>query len=184
MFWGYDLDGRLATWEFRDGTSILCKDQSFDAVSRITAISDPNTTAASQAYQYDLLDRLTVAQTGSLVTNTQQFSYDEVGNRLTTTIDSSLVNLTYPATSHLSTALASVRIAHRSYENQLFAVCRPRCEFSGHPVPVFRSGFPYVCFRSFRMLDTHTQTRKRASQPARTSTIGLLRLRAGNVSSD
>jgi YD repeat-containing protein len=59
-FRDYDSDGRLATWEFRDGVSILRKDQSFDAASRIVGITDPDHPTASQTYQYDALDRLTV----------------------------------------------------------------------------------------------------------------------------
>jgi RHS repeat-associated protein len=102
-FWGnglkmwrdYDNDGRLITWEFRNGTSVLRKDQSFDVASRIIAISDPNNTAASQTYQYDVLDRLIVAQTGSPVAHTQQFTYDAVGNRQNVTLDGSGANLYY-----------------------------------------------------------------------------------------
>jgi RHS repeat-associated protein len=91
-FRDYDTDGRLADWEFRDGTSILRKNQSFDAASRITAIADPNAPAASQAYQYDVLDRLSMAQSGSPVTHTQQFTYDAVGNRLNITTDGASIN--------------------------------------------------------------------------------------------
>jgi YD repeat-containing protein len=82
MYRDYDTDGRLVTWEFVDGTSILRKNQSFDLASRIVAITDPINPAATQAYQYDALDQLTVAQTGSPVTSTEQFTYDPVGNRL------------------------------------------------------------------------------------------------------
>ena len=76
-FRDYDTDGRLADWEFRNGTSILRKNQSFDAASRIRH-RRPGTPAASQAYQYDVLDRPTVAQTGPVP---QLSSADAVGNR-------------------------------------------------------------------------------------------------------
>jgi RHS repeat-associated protein len=97
-FRDYDTDGRLADWEFRNGVSVLRKNQSFDAASRITAIVDPNTPTASQAYQYDALDRLTVAQSGNPVTHTQQFGYDAVGNRQNATIDGAVANLNYAST--------------------------------------------------------------------------------------
>jgi RHS repeat-associated protein len=97
-FRDYDTDGRLADWEFRNGVSVLRKNQSFDAASRITAIADPNNPTANQAYQYDALDRLTVAQGGNPVTHTEQFSYDAVGNRQNATIDGAAANLTYAAT--------------------------------------------------------------------------------------
>lgn len=95
MYRDYDTDGRLATWEFRDGTSILQKNQSFDLASRIVGITDPINPAATQAYQYDVLDRLTVAQTGNPITGTQQFTYDPVGNRLNATVNGNSANLLY-----------------------------------------------------------------------------------------
>ena len=42
MYRDYDSDGRLITWEYRNGSSILRKDQSFDLAGRIIAIADPN----------------------------------------------------------------------------------------------------------------------------------------------
>ena len=96
-FRDHDLDGRLATWEFRNGVSVLRKDQRFDVAGRIIGIIDPNHSAASQTYQYDVLDRLTVAQSGNPVTHTQQFTYDALGNRQNTTIDGAIANLTYAA---------------------------------------------------------------------------------------
>jgi len=96
----FDADGRLASWEFRNGVSVLRNDLSFDTASRITALADPNLPANSGAYQYDALDRLTVAQQGSPVTHTQQFAYDALGNRQNVTIDGSLANLYYGSNSN------------------------------------------------------------------------------------
>jgi RHS repeat-associated protein len=95
MLRNYDRDGRVASWEFRNGASILRKEQTFDAASRIAAVNDPNQIGASQTYQYDLLDRIILAQTGTPPTHTQQFAYDSVGNRLNITIDSSITNSAY-----------------------------------------------------------------------------------------
>ncbi len=94
-FRNYDRDGRVASWEFRNGASILRKEQTFDEASRIVAVNDPGHLGASQAYQYDPLDRLTVAQTGIPSSHTQQFAYDAVGNRLNITIDNSITNAAY-----------------------------------------------------------------------------------------
>lgn len=99
-FRNYDRDGRIASWEFRNGVTVLAKVQTFDAASRITAINDPNHLAANQTYQYDLLDRITVAQTGYPPTHTQQFAYDSVGNRLNITVDSAVMNSTFGASSN------------------------------------------------------------------------------------
>jgi RHS repeat-associated protein len=108
MWRDYDNDGRLITWEFRNGSSILRKDQSFDVASRITAIADPDNPPASQAYQYDVLDRLTVAQTGNPITHTQQFTYDSVGNRQNATLDGSSANLYYNGSNRLQAMIGTV----------------------------------------------------------------------------
>ena len=99
-FRDFDKNGRLASWEFRNGTSILRKDQVFDAAGRIVAINDPNNSAANQTYQYDALDRLIAAQTGTPAVHTQQFSYDPVGNRLSAAADSVATNFAYGATNN------------------------------------------------------------------------------------
>ncbi len=94
MYRDYDTDGRLATWEFADGTSILQKNQSFDLeANRRDHRSDQP--GGQPGYQYDVLDRLTVAQTGNPVTHTQQFTYDPVGNRLNANLDTNSANLYY-----------------------------------------------------------------------------------------
>ena len=115
-FRDYDSDGRLATWEFRDGVSILRKDQSFDAASRIVGIADPDHPTASQTYQYDALDRLSVAQAGNPVTGTQQFVYDAVGNRLSKTADGGLTNYTYPGTANQLLALTGATTRSYTYD--------------------------------------------------------------------
>jgi RHS repeat-associated protein len=112
MYRDYDNDGRLASWEFRDGTSVLRKDQSFDLASRMVGIADPINATASQAYQYDVLDRLTVAQTGSPVAHTQQFTYDVVGNRQNVTIDSSSANLFYNNSNRLQAFIGTISAAY------------------------------------------------------------------------
>jgi RHS repeat-associated protein len=108
MYRDYDNDGRMTSWEFRNGTSVLRKDQSFDLGSRIIGIADPINATASQTYHYDVLDRLTVAQTGNPVTHTQQFTYDAVGNRLNVTLDGSSANLSYGNSNRLQTLIGTI----------------------------------------------------------------------------
>ena len=79
---------------------MLRNDLTFDPAGRITAVADPNLPINSGAYQYDILDRLTVAQQGNPVTHTQQFAYDALGNRQNVTTDGSLANLYYAASSN------------------------------------------------------------------------------------
>ena len=105
-FRDYDADGRLKDWEFRNGTSVLRNNLTWDAASRITAIVDPANAALQGMYQYDALDRLTVAQSGSTAAHTWQFGYDAVGNRVNLTVDGVLTNLAYAATSNQLTAMS------------------------------------------------------------------------------
>ncbi len=116
MFRDYDLDGRLGTWEFRNGVSYLRKDYSFDAASRITGISDPNVPTASRGYQYDTLDRLIVAQSGSPLATAQQFGYDAVGNRLNQITNAGTTTLSYPTASNRLQTLTGALSRIYSYD--------------------------------------------------------------------
>ncbi|MFO1323218.1 MAG: RHS repeat-associated core domain-containing protein [Burkholderiales bacterium] len=108
-FRDYDQDGRMASWSYRNGATVLRNDLTFDAASRITGIADPVTPAVAGAYQYDLLDRLTVAQQGSPITHTQQFSYDALGNRTTNNVDGAPATLIYGiATNQLQAMVGTV----------------------------------------------------------------------------
>jgi RHS repeat-associated protein len=108
MYRDYDNDGRLTSWEFRNGMSVLRKNQSFDLASRIVGIADPINATASQTYQYDVLDRLTVTQTGSPVAHTQQFTYDPVGNRQNVTLDGTSANLFYSNSNRLQAFIGTI----------------------------------------------------------------------------
>jgi len=112
----YDTDGRLAVWEFRNGVSILRSELTWDTASRITAVNDPATATIKGAYQYDTLDRLTVAQKGNPVTSTQQFGYDAVGNRSSKTVDSQLTNYSYLTTTNRLQALTGVGAKSYTYD--------------------------------------------------------------------
>ena len=99
----FDLDGRNTKIESVVGlepTVIV-----YDAASRITALQkftanavDP---AKSTTYDYDNLDRLTTVTPNAGNPNpVQGFSYDGVGNRLSSIVASSVTNYAYSATSH------------------------------------------------------------------------------------
>jgi RHS repeat-associated protein len=94
----HDHDGRLVTWEYRNGASILRRDLTWDDANRITAIADPADAANSHTYGYDVLDRLTTAQSGAAVPTTWQYGYDALGNRQNATIDGALTNYGYGTT--------------------------------------------------------------------------------------
>jgi RHS repeat-associated protein len=101
----YDSDGRLTSWEFRNGTSILRNNVSWDVASRVTANANPVDATLGCVFQYDALDRLTVSQQGNPVGTTRQFGYDAVGNRSNLTVNGTLTNYSYAAASNQLLAL-------------------------------------------------------------------------------
>jgi RHS repeat-associated protein len=78
----------------------------FDAASRITQLADPANAALQNGYQYDSLDRLTQVQKGNPVASTLQYTYDAVGNRLTSQVDAAATTSTYDVTSNRLQMLA------------------------------------------------------------------------------
>ncbi|MDH5255528.1 MAG: hypothetical protein OEW72_06375, partial [Gammaproteobacteria bacterium] len=101
----YDGDGRLDSWEFGNGATILAKTLAYDPASRITGISDALQASQNTGYGYDALDRLTAAQAGSPLVTTRQYGYDAVGNRTTATTDGLAATLTSGHTSNQLVAL-------------------------------------------------------------------------------
>ncbi|MBK7333033.1 MAG: hypothetical protein IPI87_12055 [Betaproteobacteria bacterium] len=99
-FRDHDLDGRIANWEYRNGTSILRRDLTWDAASRVTGVADPASPSNSHSYGYDVLDRLTTALSASPSPTTRQYGYDAIGNRLNETADGALTNYGYGPDSH------------------------------------------------------------------------------------
>jgi len=75
---------------------------SLDAVGNITGITDQITAAASQTFGYDDLYRLTSA-TGAY--GTIGYTYDQVGNRLTRTLDGQTDTYTYESGTHKLTGI-------------------------------------------------------------------------------
>jgi len=112
----YDADGRLASWEYRNGTSILRRNLTWDDANRITAIGDPADAADSHAYGYDNLDRLTTAQSGAAVPTTRQYAYDAIGNRQNATVDGALTNYGYATGSNQLLNLTGATSRSYTYE--------------------------------------------------------------------
>lgn len=119
-FRDYDRDGRLSRWTFRNGADVVRNDLVFDAASRITGVADPVSPARSGAFQYDVLDRLTVAQQGSPVIRTLQYGYDASGNRTGVNADGLAANLTYDSASNRLQSV--VGVASTAYYNGLPSV--------------------------------------------------------------
>ena len=71
----HDLDGRLATWEYRNGASVLRRELTWDHANRITAIANPADATDSGSYGYDVLDRLTSALRGGV---SRGYGYDAI----------------------------------------------------------------------------------------------------------
>jgi RHS repeat-associated protein len=92
----YEPFGTVDGWTWGNGTATVrsfdgdgnisavasagSKGYSYDSASRITGITDSGNAALSWTYGYDLLDRLTSAST---ISQSQAFTYDANGNRLT-----------------------------------------------------------------------------------------------------
>ena len=112
----YDTDGRLTSWEFRNGTSILRNNVSWDAAGRAVANTNPANATLGCVFQYDALDRLTVSQQGSPVGTTRQFGYDAVGNRSNLTINGALTNYSYAAASNQLLALTGATVKSYVYD--------------------------------------------------------------------
>ena len=93
----HDLDGRLSTWEYRNGASILRRELTWDHANRITAIANPADATDSGSYGYDVLDRLTSALVNGV---SRGYGYDAIGNRTQSNVDAASTTYTYPGTSH------------------------------------------------------------------------------------
>ena len=116
----FDLDGRVGKIETGNGIdpSLII----YDAASRITALQkltgaavDP---AKSTTYGYDSLDRLTAVTPNVGNPNpTRGFSYDGVGNRLTSTVAGSTTNYGYGSNSHRLNNLTGAITKSYSYDS-------------------------------------------------------------------
>ena len=85
----------------------------FDEVGNLKKLRDGNQSEPPQRiYGYDGLDRLTQTQDGSTLSVLQGYTYDQTGNRTSTTVPST-TTYTYPGTSH---RLSQVGTNARAYD--------------------------------------------------------------------
>jgi len=99
---GYDQDGRIASYSLGASQFAIA----YDAASRIEIISDVFTSANSNTYGYDALDRLTSA---ALPSTPFTYGYDAVGNRVSKTVGSVTETYTYSPTSNRLSTLSPSR---------------------------------------------------------------------------
>ena len=115
----YDLDYRttsVSTDQPQSGTTAICRwDFTWDGASRITALTVPTSSTNSFSYDYDALDRLTsVTPTGS--SQLYGFTYDKVGNRLTSVMSGATTTYTMPSTSHRLSSLSGAQSLSYTYD--------------------------------------------------------------------
>jgi len=84
----FDLDGRITGYTLGDRSQIL----TWDAASRIVALTDAANPSNPTLMAYDSLDRLTSSITPS---SSQNFTYDAVGNRLSQSIGANTYRYSY-----------------------------------------------------------------------------------------
>jgi len=112
----HDLDGRIASWEYRNGASILRRDLSYDAASRVAGVTDPASAPNTHTYDYDVLDRLTTALSAAATPTTRQYGYDAIGNRLSETADGLITNYGYGPDSHRLQNLTGATTRNYTYD--------------------------------------------------------------------
>jgi RHS repeat-associated protein len=88
------------------GQSAFDRQFSWDDASRIGSIADLANSALSASYGYDALDRLTSASQG---TNGWGYTYSGVGDRLTSTVNSSTTNYGYSSGTHRLASLSGAQ---------------------------------------------------------------------------
>ncbi len=93
----YDQDYRLTEMSVGSSNPLLARLYQYDAVNNITSIDNTVTSAQSESFSYDPLNRLTDALSlGRLLS----YGYDPVGNRIESYEDGNIENYLYGANSH------------------------------------------------------------------------------------
>lgn len=109
---GYDSDGRLT------GIAVPGVENlgfSYDTANRMTGIANGIDTGQSEAFDYDEQSRLTGVYGGS---ETESYSYDADGNRLTQAINGTSATFSYGATSNRLTGISGAVTMSYGYDVQ------------------------------------------------------------------
>ena len=85
----------------------------WDNQSRVASITDVANSALTSAFGYDALDRLTSASQGS---NSWGYSYNGIGDRLTTTVNASTTNYAYATGTHRLQTLSGAQSKSFSHD--------------------------------------------------------------------
>ena len=114
----YDLDFRptriTSDLPASGAQPVLDRQLSWDSQSRVSGITDLGNTALTATYGYDGLDRLTSANQGA---NSWGYTYDGVGNRLTSTANGATTTYSYPGASHRLASLSGAQSKTYTYDN-------------------------------------------------------------------
>lgn len=100
----YDIDGRLKSFSLPTHTMAL----TYDAASRIKAITDAANPGNDSSFDYDPLGRLTYV---ARQVSTQTYTYDAVGNRKQKVNNSAVTSYTYGAANNRLTHVGAQPIA-------------------------------------------------------------------------
>jgi YD repeat-containing protein len=106
---GFDSDGRVASYTLATQTFAV----QYDAASRITSLEQAGLPGNTNAYGYDVLDRLTSFVGPS---TTQAFTYDAVGNRTSKTMGAASAGYAYSNSSNRLTAVTGAGARDYTYD--------------------------------------------------------------------
>jgi RHS repeat-associated protein len=95
------------------GTHLFDRGFSWDEASRIGSTTDYASAALNGTYGYDTLDRLTSASQG---TNAWGFTFDAVGNRLTSTVNAATTTYGYFTGSHRLQSLTGAQVKTYAFD--------------------------------------------------------------------
>jgi RHS repeat-associated protein len=90
------------------------KQVGWDNQSRVASITDVANSALSASYGFDALDRLTSATQGS---NTWSYTFNGIGDRLTSTVNSASTNYSYFTSTHRLQTLSGAQSKSYTFDN-------------------------------------------------------------------
>lgn len=85
--------------------------------NNVTSVTDAVTSANSQTFGYDIINRLTSAASGTGGYGSYSWTYDKVGNRLTQTLGSTTTNYSYTSGTNRLSAIGSTSVTTNANGN-------------------------------------------------------------------